>query len=168
MIVIHYCTRYPRGGNLNVRSERTAANRISIHAIRGTEDREFLVVPNGGGSWRGSKRRARGVTTRSKNRFGGEPSSKRALQLESPPLHARIYEKLYGHFPPRYPPFRPRKTMEERESFSSLFLPLPPSFIVCHGYRVHYWLFILVEEREGGRLIQVEALGEIEPADQIL
>lgn len=94
----------------------------------------------------------RGVTTRSKNRFGGEPSSKRALQLESPPLamHARIYEKLFGHFPPRYPPFRPRKTMEERESFSSLFLPLPPSFIVCHGYRVHYWLFILVEEREGG------------------
>lgn len=58
--------------------------------------------------------------------------------------------------------------MEERESFSSLFLPLPPSFIVCHGYRVHYWLFILVEERERGRLIQVEALGEIEPADQIL
>lgn len=107
-----------------------------------------------------------GVTTRSKNRFGGEPSSKRALQLESPPLHARIYEKLYGHFPPRYPPFRPRKTMEERESFSSLFLP--PSFIVCHGYRVHYWLFILVEGRERGRLIQVEALGEIEPADQIL
>lgn len=92
----------------------------------------------------------RGVTTRSKNRFGGEPSSKRALQLESPPLHARIYEKLYGHFPPRYPPFRPRKTMEERESFSSLFLP--PSFIVCHGYRVHYWLFILVEERERGEI----------------
>lgn len=169
MIVIHYCTRYPRGGNLNVRSERTAANRISIHAIRRRRPRIF---GRAGGEWRGivARVQTRGVTTRSKNRFGGEPSSKRALQLESPPLamHARIYEKLYGHFPPRYPPFRPRKTMEERESFSSLFLPLPPSFIVCHGYRVHYWLFILVEERERGRLIQVEALGEIEPADQIL
>lgn len=112
----------------------------------------------------------RGVTTRSKNRFGGEPSSKRALQLESPPLamHARIYEKLYGHFPPRYPPFRPRKTMEERESFSSLFLP-PSSFLHCVSRLPRALLAFYPSGRErGGRLIQVEALGEIEPADQIL
>lgn len=167
MIVIHYCTRYPRGGNLNVRSERTAANRISIHAIRRRRPRIFGCA---GGEWRGivARVQTRGVTTRSKNRFGGEPSSKRALQLESPPLHARIYEKLYGHFPPRYPPFRPRKTMKERESFSSLFLPLPPSFIVSRLPRALLAFYPSGREREGGRLIQVEALGEIEPADQIL
>lgn len=94
MIVIHYCTRYPRGGNLNVRSERTAANRISIHAIRRRRPRIF---GRAGGEWRGivARVQTRGVTTRSKNRFGGEPSSKRALQLESPRC-TRVYTKNYS------------------------------------------------------------------------
>lgn len=132
MIVIHYCTRYPRGGNLNVRSERTAANRISIHAIRRRIPRIF---GRAGGEWRGivARVQTRGVTTRSKNRFGGEPSSKRALQLESPPLamHARIYEKLYGHFPPRYPPF-PLSTSQDDGGTRILLLSLSPSSSFLH------------------------------------
>lgn len=103
-----------------------------------------------------------GVTTGK----SGSVANHRALQLESPPF-ARTYEKLYAHFSSSIStPFllidlvSRRKTMEE--SFSL-------SFIVCHGYRMHYWLFILVEERKReGEYSSRSKRSEIEPADQIL
>lgn len=101
-----------------------------------------------------------------KKRLGGEPSSFTARITALRAYVRKIIRPFFLLDIHTLSPHRSRLLVSRRKTMEESF---SLSFIVCHGYRMHYWLFILVEERKReGEYSSRSKRSEIEPADQIL